>query len=621
MPYLVEIDLAGPPPDEGDLLPMLDTLAAAIEEERRGVRADPERVLDYQVLGHSGGARVRVVLDVEDVERAWLAAATLTGYLTTWSPGLVDRTVSGMSITAVTGARDGDADWLPPPEEGLPVGRRPLAALLDDQALPLAAHYLLAGAVRTLWNPVLRSSQPVVAPEDVVAGAAEHPWDRELVDVLGPLLIAAARREPAEARGGPLVARGGGSPELARDLLHRARQAAARTDDDLVAGRDLMEAFTADHHLDWQETAGRGPDARGWNAVRRQRELLWAGLRALATLAQSRSHVPGPWSLLAELVDEDDLVALLAAREVAIIEFSTAEDLADTRNAAAAHAAVWLALRRGRLLDAPEGRRLVEGLVEGIDQFRYVVNSALVELGAAPLAAALREAPVPAPVADALTDFARALAETEIDVPSGVDAFGDMLGMLEEALRPGEGLPDRVRGVLEVLGRAAALAALEEVDPEFARGPEELAAGLLAEAADSASLFLVEEDDADEAVRMRALAAVARVSAEAAGAMAADLPDLDGDDPRLEPVARDRARRWVETALAGAADADKAADAVRGGLGPDAREILAAVVSGEGPPGWWPVRRVTAAAAEAAAALALATGAPGLSETTFVPPS
>jgi hypothetical protein len=178
--------------------------------------------------------------------------------------------------------------WLPPANQ--PQARFPVAAHLPEELQHLCSHYLLVAAARRLTNPNDRY-QPRVDAADLVAGAIEHPWGRELVSALGGLLVAAARAEAATSIQHPLLGRGSGDPALAQALLDTIRkdqaQPATGYDDDGMRGHVLVDQFTTDHNLTFNRVdTALDPKANEYRSHEQLRSLLWAGIRTLATLGK-----------------------------------------------------------------------------------------------------------------------------------------------------------------------------------------------------------------------------------------------------------------------------------------------------------------------------------------------
>ncbi|MEV0585426.1 hypothetical protein [Nonomuraea sp. NPDC050310] len=554
--------------------PALAELTAALEAAAESGWEAPGgviRIRDHRVLGHPAGATVELVLAGQHLEldQAAVALAALGRHLLSQSPGLPACTISALEITTHAGI-------------GRP--RRSLPSLLDEELLALSAQYLLAAAAHSLRR---RAATPAVTADDVVAAAADHPWARELTAALGPLLISAARLEATTQARANLTA-GGGDTALAEELLRRARATAVThaAEDSAAQGRRLVEDFVRDHDLRWNpDVPPSGPD-----------ELLWPGIRALATLTSSLSGAASPWTLLTRLTD-DELVSELAEREAERVEMSLDGDGEEVAGAALAHAAVWLAIQRPDLLDTPDGERLVSGLAEDIAPFHHLAYSALLMAGAAPVTAAIE-------ATDAQATFKEVTQALGLEQPDS-DAYNALHHALETVLQLGEDLPARLRQLLTIITLSADLTATE-LNPRRGQGgyvssPAELAAALLRHPSEYAALILFDGLSSDARLRLHALATTAALDPSAAGSMAATLPDLTGDAPHTEPTAR--ARRWVETALltwdGPLPDLDDA---------PDAGVILNAVSAGAAVPTDWPLRRVVAASAQAAALLAHAAG-------------
>jgi hypothetical protein len=587
-------------------------------------------ILDYRVLGYPGGAIILVVLDGGDLMQTSVAITGLAQHLTTWSPGLLEYSPDEVSIAKVDEPYDGE-NWLPrigdEDEEDAEQPRWHLAELLDDGLRELAAQYLLAQGIRSLWQPTdLVEGQRA---RDVVLGAAEDPWDRELTSALGVLLVRAARFEHRAGSAANLVIQGSGEPGLAADLLRRARQAGAQAeaeagdgdgDEDGMRGHVLVERFMAEHQL--SRGQAREDESAGEYEERSSRQLkalLWAGLRALATMAMPLSGLSGPWQLLDQL-GGDLLVSILAREEEEQNEEDAEEDLEEVESAAAAHVLVWLAVRHPELLGGQAAGPLVDEVTENASALHHVTYEALLMAGAGPLKAALGSLPPPPSVDAGIKDFTAALEVTETaEVHEDEDPYDDMHRALDGVLAEGDGREERIRWVLAVTGLAARLT---ETDANPRRGTEEqvsspltLTRYLLAMPAMHAAVVLHRHDDED-AVRTRMLSLAAQVAPVAAGDLAAELPDLTGDDPRLEPAARARAVNWIENAVRLAREHGREAE-VNSACGDDARLLVQAVTAHLDPPSDWPVTRFVAASAEAASAVLHSADAAGFAEEVF----
>lgn len=601
MPYLCEIEIAGPRAGEDEGAMVTEAVLAAVEEGWRSPRVvgddgvpapqsdDDDAVLDYRVLGYPGGAFIFVVLPDVGLESASLAAASLAHHVTTWSPGLLEYSVERLKVSPLAEPHD-EENWLPPFEEPVDPSGVSVPELLGGELLAMNARYLLAGALASLWDPTRTGAKDVLEAADLVAGASEAPWGTALVDQLGVLLVRAARLESRIGNESRLIVRGGGDLDLAEDLLRRTREMAGATgeswNEDRLRGDDLMERFVADHELAWQQGDGDPDDPRERYSVRRLREIMWAGLRALATLAAPLSDVRGVWRILDALGD-DVGVAAMAEWETEELESSSERDVDEIIGASNALAAVWTAIRRPDLL--PDVGELVEQVVGDIAALHFFACAALLLAGGPAVLEAAGDEGVPEEHRRALREFAEALAAIdEMDEAIGDEVYERMNSALEAVLASEGEVPERVLAVLALITAAAA----RTMDAR------DLARELVAFPTRHGIVILDDDTDADLDIRLHTLAAVADVDPDAAGDFAGDFPDLTGTDPRLEPAARERARNWVTDALA------IAAPGLVEGLEGDARTVVELINAGGGLPSAWPVRRVVVAAATAAARLA-----------------
>lgn len=658
MPYLCQVRITGPTPDPEGVSQMMDAVSDAIQagweaprvvaDEDAGLPGDltgeiagdlpddlsggdglPDgTILDYQVLGYPGGAIIVVVLDSGDLTQTAVAATGLAQHLTTWSPGMLEYSPSEVSISQLDQPYD-EENWLPPlvdeadglDEDAGEDPRWPVAGLLDAEFRALGAGYLLARAVRSLWDPTEFSRDAW----NLVARAVEYPWGGELTRALGVLLIRAARLETnrIEAEGGTaakLIVRGSGNPELAAQLLRLAREMAAEPgpDGDDMRGHLLTERFIDEHDLGWNRVSdGEAPDEAAGRSDRQLRALLWAGLRALATLTSCLKDRTGPWQVLEQL-DDSPLVSFLAGEEETRNEADTEEDLEEIDAAATALVLVWLALAEpGKPGDVPDW--LLQKARENGSSLHQVAYHALLLAGAGPVGAAVRTHPLPDWITRIRPDieaFAAALAATGDS--DAIDPYDDMHAALERILAPDvPDLDDRIRYVLRVAGLAAELTATDanprRGDPGAIASAGQLAEYLLAHPAMHAALVLHAGDD-DTAVRARALSLAAQVAPSAAGAMAGDFPGLTGDDPRLEPAARTQVLHWIGEAERAAGATDRREGTLE--CGEDARALAATVMDGGDLPDW-PARRLVAGGAEAAAAILHAAGVADLADDVF----
>lgn len=656
MPFLVEIAARGSGPGVDDVDQITDALAAAVEQgwESRWAVARDDRdedgvlgpgddgvsevertVLDHRVLGYPGGGIVLVVLGGEGLrlEEAALAAATLGRHLTSWSPGLMACSVESVKVSPLDGPYDGQ-DWLPPigdaPGDTSP--SFPLVEHMDRDLQSLAAKYLLAGAVRSVWSPGQRvNGGSWLIAREVVLGAVQDPWGRELTSALGTLLIKAARLEDESGGNAKLVVTQAGSVELAADLLERARASVDEDDEgddddcdvpsDGLRGHELLEEFTAEHGLQWDRYPDGESQVEADNRSDRQlRQLLWAGLNALATLCDSAREVTNPWMLLAAL-DRDPAIAVLARAAGARIDVALEGDAENLHDAGYACALAWLAIRRPVVIERVRGEEILETVAdagaEGALAFRMLVGALFVMIGPEPIRAAVAGSNVSDTVGHAFEDFLRAQEVTCSD-DAGLEERGDAYDEMNRALDDAfEGEDDEcavVRQISGVLHRAAELTGTE-INPR--RGEKghissarELSAELLKNAAMHAALMLSQEDDEDSALRLYALGLAAWADASAAGTLAMELPDLAGPDPRTEPAARRRAVQWVADGLEATGTSRTVGSVAADALGQDARVLLGHVAEGAAEEcGDWDVRRLVRAAAQAAAAVLAGGGA------------
>lgn len=623
MPFVCRVSISAPEPDIGGVTQMADALAEAVRSGwlEPGLIHGPDDVagddaglagpvLDYRVFVYPGGADVVVVLDSADLTQASIAVAGLTRHLTTWSPGLLACSADETSITKIDQPHE-DGTWLPPIAGSADGPQRPLrqlAELLDEQLQETAALYLLACGIRSIWHPT--DPQLGMLADDIIAGAAEEPWGGCLTRALGALLVRAARFEQANGSAATMLVRGSGDPSLAADLLRRARQTSVcgRSGgwvEDEMRGHVLMEQFVTDHDLLWNLISDREPLTQISDRRRRQiTTLLWAGLSALATMALPLKGLSGPWQVLDEL-GRDALVAILAGNEQTRHELEIDDDDAALRDAAAAHTLVWLAIRHPECLDLPAIDSLVDRAVTSPTALRHIVHETLMLAGGDCLRAALAQQPHLAGPGQGYADLAAALEAIDSDPGQDLssDLHDDMHTALEKILEESDDPAAAVRCVLPVIGLAARLITIQAVGYGEAGGgvasPGTLVGYLLSDPAHSAALLLHRDGDHGEAIRSRMLSLAAQVDPSIVGDLAADLPNLTGNDPRLEPAARSRARSWVHNAL-GLARHLCQAPVVPAGASPDARAYLTAVQTGTVPDDW-PVRRVVRAAAEVAA--------------------
>ncbi|WP_194894917.1 hypothetical protein [Catenulispora pinisilvae] len=607
VPYLGQITITGPEPELGRRQHFVDALAAAMTEGWRSLR----KVLDHRIIGYPGGAVITVVLDGDglDFEEAAAALASLGRHLTTWSPELLAYRLQQVEVAKLDHRWD-EEHWLPPLDHDRADDRPawPLPVLMGDPLQELAAQYLVAGAVRSVWEPGKRVNYPSFTARDVALGAAEYPWHREITTALGAMLIQAARREAEDNDYAPLIVAEGASREFADDLVQRARQTADdATDgfaDDQMRGQLLLQSFVEAHELGWTPAADDdNHDRREAHRSELLRQLLDAGFGALATMCAGLQDVRSPWELAVELTD-DPVVAVITDLESDRIDEDIDSDTCEVWAAATSHAAVWAAIHRPDLLDIAVGAELLDDLTGSIDTLHQVVHSALVMLGDAVIAAALEDPTLPPILLTPIRNFIAAQRAIRDEDYEG-DAIDDMHCALETALGHDDPGPERLREVLCLITIAAPLTGTD-ANPELGQqgyisSPSQLSSALLRHADEHAALDLSPESHGDGGARLATIAVLAALAPEAAGAMAAQLPILDQADPRSEPAARDQALRWIHNAIeqTNALETEASPDPDSS----DARLVLTSARDHRPIPSDWPARRFVAAAAEASAAV------------------
>lgn len=647
VPYLCSVKISGPEPDSDEVSEMMDAVAHAIEAgwEAPRVSADavedvevPDessdddrsdgRILDYRVLAYPGGAIVLVVLDGGDLLQTSVAVAGLAGHLTTWSPGLLEYSPDEIKISTIDEPYD-DTTWLPPlNEDDESESERPhwrLAELLGRELLDYAAKYLLAQAVRSLRDP----THPVDGhrARDIVLGSVESPWRTEMVSGLGVLLVQAARVENSSGAFAELLVQGSGAPELAADLLRRSRETGAELEtdgwtDDEMRGHVLVESFMKDHDLLWNRVKDDESDDEYEDRSQRQlRALLWAGLRALATMSYTLRQLSGPWQLL-DALGGDDITEILAEEERDQADKIAAEDDEELESSAMALVLFWLAIRNPELLRTSVSESLMVQVADMVEPFHHLFCAISVMTGSGPLKAAIEEEPPPNGIRADLEDFAAALARTEADrADDPDDPYNDMHAALEVVLDEESELTEVICYLLDITTLAARFTATSANPNRALEGyvsdPLMLTYYLLVEPTLHAAVILHRHDD-DDAVRTRTLSLAASVAPIAAGDMARQFPSLSEDDPRVGPAWRARALRWIETALRQAEEkGDQSVIDAQLGCSADALELIRAVRACRDLPADWSCERLTAAGAEAAAAILHSANATECAEDVF----
>ena len=601
MPYLVWIDLSGPESEEDDELagsqvPELvlelieggwEVTAPVLDDDEEEDEDDPPELLDIRVLGYPGGVLVGMAVDTESLDVATAFGASLGRHLKDAAPALMGWTVDSLRVDK-TAEADEDGSWFPPLRDD-PRPRFPVAEHLSWDLQKLCAQYLIAGAVRHLIDPTLRAPRAIDAA-DVVAGATvEHPWDRELAGALGGLLIAAGKVEHELAVRGSVAGRGEGDPALAQALVDAVRREIDTpspghdADDDDMRGQEVLDKFMAEHQLTWNQAEdGEGRGRRQFRA------LLWAGLRALATMTSPiQGEARSPWMWLAVL-DDSPLVEWLADQDDEELELSDEDEHSQIAAAARAHLLVRVALLHPALLEpsAPEFGRLGLDDLEAIgDPLHHLFADTLLNLGV-----------------DAVEAAGAILLPAVVAVEAGEDGAVDRLYQQLEDLLSAE----NVRQTLVVLADVARAAGAEQVAE---------ATQLLLHSPAELACVLVDRDDEDvDAVLRRFLIALScGVSVEVAAGVAAELPELTSADPREEPALRHEATTWLARIVEAAENPELRAGVARAVAPSPGSGLLAAVARGDRDPvamsAALSTSELTVGVVQALSALSLAAGA------------
>lgn len=213
---------------------------------------------------------------------------------------------------------------------------------------------------------------------------------------------------------------------------------------------------------------------------------------------------------------------------------------------------MWLAIKHPELLGTRASDSMVEQVTEDVSAFHQVFYATMMMEGPGPLNAALAEKPAPAQLRADIEDFAAALSATEsARSDDSREPYDDMHAALELVLGEDTDVDEAIRYLLAITSLAARLTGTGANPNRALEGhvsaPGMLTHYLLVEPAMHAALVLHRHDD-DNAVRTRMLSLAAQVAPAAAGDLAAEFPGLVGEDPRLEPPSRTRARHWRENA-------------------------------------------------------------------------
>lgn len=567
MPYAVWIDVSDPDPGVADEVAraqrpqlILELIEAGWtgpgidddDEDRPSVAEDDDdeevrALLDVRVLAYPDGAIIGLAVDTDQIGIAIEVGLSLAHHLA-GTPALFGWTLDSLRTEKLSSPR-ASGMWLPPVHDD--PARFPVAAYLPDELQDLSAQYLLVAAARGINDPTGKAQGTVDAADLVAGSTAEHPWDRELSDELGTLLVAACRLEAATGTRSPLVARGGGDPQLAQALLDIIRSdyespSTDYEDDDAMRGHVLVERFMAEHDLRWNWHDSDDPVIGEERSREQFRALLRAGLRALATLGKDTlQHAQSPWLWLAEL-DSDDIdpvVAEFAHRDDEEIEQASEETEAELSTAADAHLMVRVALLHATLFEQHplEDFPGLSDVATTAGPLHHVVYASLLSFGVEAVQAVLDT-----PHADIARAVLPAMQAIEAE-DDETDPYDDLRHALEDLLPRGSSAgAQSKRRAMSVLRFLAAVAAAARQDRA-----EEIARQLFHYPAQLACVIVhsLGEDEIDSVLRMRVLASAAAIDTTMAGQAASDLPALRSSDPREEPALRADALNWWNDAV------------------------------------------------------------------------
>ncbi|WP_309114636.1 hypothetical protein [Saccharothrix sp.] len=557
MPHALWLDLVGSDPapigSPGDVayqlfLAVLESHIAegpegappVLQVDGRGIA-----ILDLQLQSLPSGVRIGLALD-SDLNQALTVGPSLARALPD-IPELSGYRMTSFSVHSLdTPLKSGR--WLPR-EEHLNA-RQSLAGHLPWPIRRLIAQYLLAGAAADLAAP---DRESLVNAADLVAEAVERPWDGDLTEELGTLLIAACRAEQATGDRRPLTGRGEGDRALAQALLdatrHEHDHPLSGFDDDQMRGHALVHTFMDAHDLRREPPDRfRSPETALRHRHEQVRAVLWAGLRALATMGgPALGSAPTPWVWLASLGSDsiDDTARWFATRDLDDNAQAAHDAELDHDASAKAHMLVQIALRAPHLLAAAPATAAIDDPNVTADPLNHLIHYSALALGADVIERAATTGDARAShTAAALAPILRAI-ETARDRPQDtqdeIDLLSDLFETIEDML-PEENAPahSRRRDINALLGP---LIRAHHETPNLAFT---LARDLITEPAEAAGIAFEFPDGraADHALTLRILAAAAAVGPELVAAIAADLPALHSDDPRDEPALRNEATNW-----------------------------------------------------------------------------
>jgi hypothetical protein len=562
--YLLRLDLANPEgkwfaeAEEGE--PVADAAISTIlegfslggeldaedeEDPREDEDADDGGILDFRVLYASRHARVFAVVDAPDWETAMRVGVSLARHVCMYSPQMLDWHLEALNVQQLAERFDGE-HWLPPNEV---LNDRPhdLAERLPREVLELSNRYLVAGAVRDLWDRA-GTGHTTVPISHLLAGDADLPWRRDLTSAVVDLLAAARLVEMAADGVAPLQP-GPGEDGLAEDLLRRTRALSASdlAADDLLTFK-LLEQWTADHDLEWNTVDDRlDQTMQDFRDDTNHRAVLGAGVRVIATLAGSLASKGGSTYDLFVALGATSLEQYSAQLEQAERRERAAEDADAVRQLPLPCLVVLLALMDPAKLDTDAGSDLVDEIVwQGSDSpappLHFFVIDVLYDLGHEALASAITTRAGARRLAAVVVPLLRAFDDDDDRDP---DAFDAAVGEYLTGNRDDDELDDVVKRTLDALDLIGA--AQRATDSEARQRVRGLLSDPLQTSATVSSL--IDETPLIRQVLRALLAEAATRFGPAVTALAAGLlPELHSDDPRDEGPLRAEAHAWVARA-------------------------------------------------------------------------
>ena len=297
-----------------------------------------------------------------------------------------------------------------------------------------------------------------------------------------------------------------------------------------------------EHGLRWDRVETDLDDEDNERESQRQlRAVLWAGLRALATMT-ARLNASSPWLWLAAVGADTPVVATFAELDEYNLEYAAEETAEQITAAARAHLHIRVALLHPALLDpsVPEFDRLrLDDLDSAQEPLHHLFIDTIGNLGVAIVEQVLTS-DAPQEVIEVARTMLPSMRDIENKVDGAIDHLFDPLEQLLPRRDDYRDVTDDVRRILAFLGYAAELAGPAVVSRTIGfltRGPAELACVLVDDA----------EQDTDAVIRNHVLAMACAVNPDVAATFAAELLTIDADDPRHAPALRHEAATWWES--------------------------------------------------------------------------